>query len=214
MFDLLTGRLFPAKEEAAAPKTLKTPGSVLLGFTFAVLAGLLFGYDIGSTSSVVQSIGSLIPLSAFQISFLTCSSLIGATVSSIAMIWYADVLGRRGCLLWASACFALGTAISITAPASVVYAWVAVGKLVYGVGIALAMNGAPAYIAEIAPAHIRGTLIALKEGFIVGGMVLGCACAIVSRSLALGPLAMPTSPSPHRLDPSASVDMACPLLAP
>ena len=33
-------------------------------------------------------------------------------------------------------------------------------------------HGAPIYIAETAPAHLRGTLISLKEVFIVGGILL------------------------------------------
>ena len=35
------------------------------------------------------------------------------------------------------------------------------------------MHGAPMYIAETAPASVRGLLISLKEGFIVGGILLG-----------------------------------------
>ena len=49
------------------------------------------------------------------------------------------------------------------------------GRIIYGVGIAFSMNAAPTYIAEIAPPSIRGRLVSLKEGFIVGGILLGFA---------------------------------------
>ena len=35
------------------------------------------------------------------------------------------------------------------------------------------MHGAPAYISEMAPTSIRGTLISLKEAFVVLGVVAG-----------------------------------------
>jgi len=44
---------------------------------------------------------------------------------------------------------------------------------VYGLGIGFAMHGAPVYIAETAPSKVRGLLISLKEGFIVGGILVG-----------------------------------------
>lgn len=47
------------------------------------------------------------------------------------------------------------------------------GRILYGLGIGFAMHAAPAYIAETAPAKLRGLLISLKEAFIVGGILLG-----------------------------------------
>ena len=34
------------------------------------------------------------------------------------------------------------------------------------------MHAAPMYIAETSPPSVRGTLISLKEGFIVGGILV------------------------------------------
>ncbi len=47
------------------------------------------------------------------------------------------------------------------------------GRTLFGVGIGFAMHAAPAYIAETAPTAVRGLLISLKEGFVVGGILLG-----------------------------------------
>eukprot|EP00898_Chlorokybus_atmophyticus_P004663 jgi/Chlat1/5198/Chrsp33S08972 len=47
------------------------------------------------------------------------------------------------------------------------------GRCIYGVGIGLAMHAAPMYIAESCPSQVRGTLISLKECFIVAGILLG-----------------------------------------
>lgn len=48
-----------------------------------------------------------------------------------------------------------------------------IGRLIYGFGIGMAMHAAPMYIAETCPVEIRGTLISMKEAFIVLGMLLG-----------------------------------------
>lgn len=46
-------------------------------------------------------------------------------------------------------------------------------RTLYGLGIGFAMHAAPAYIAETSPPSVRGLLISLKEGAIVGGILLG-----------------------------------------
>ncbi|EFJ07313.1 hypothetical protein SELMODRAFT_133784, partial [Selaginella moellendorffii] len=45
--------------------------------------------------------------------------------------------------------------------------------LAFGFGIGLAMHGAPMYISETSPSKVRGTLVSLKEAFIVLGILLG-----------------------------------------
>ena len=49
------------------------------------------------------------------------------------------------------------------------------GRVVYGVGIGLAMHGAPMYIAETAPPAMRGALVSGKEAIIVFGILCGYA---------------------------------------
>ena len=58
-------------------------------------------------------------------------------------------------------------------------------RAIYGVGIAFSMHAAPVYISEMSPAAVRGLLIALKEAFIVLGILGGFAAA------AIGPAALP-----------------------
>lgn len=45
--------------------------------------------------------------------------------------------------------------------------------MVIGAGLCVkAMHGAPLYIAETSPSQIRGTLVSLKEAFIVLGILV------------------------------------------
>ena len=49
------------------------------------------------------------------------------------------------------------------------------GRIIYGLGIGVAMHVAPLFIAETSPREICGKLDSLKVAAIVGGIVLGYA---------------------------------------
>ncbi|KAL8140326.1 hypothetical protein V2J09_006347 [Rumex salicifolius] len=146
-------------------------------FLFPALGGLLFGYDIGATSGATIAIQSpelsgttWFSLSAIQLGLVVSGSLYGALLGSVLVFPIADFLGRRRELIIASILYALGGLVTAYAPGLEV---LLAGRLLYGLGIGLAMHGAPLYIAETCPSQIRGTLISLKELFIVLGILLG-----------------------------------------
>ncbi|KAI5056670.1 hypothetical protein GOP47_0028488 [Adiantum capillus-veneris] len=151
--------------------------STILPFLFPALGGSLYGYDIGATSGASISLESAslsgtdwYDLSSVQTGLVESGSLYGALIGSILAFTVADFLGRRRELIAAAACYVLGGLIEAVAPN---FAVLVVGRLVYGFGIGMAMHGAPMYIAETCPVEIRGTLISMKEAFIVLGMLLG-----------------------------------------
>ncbi|XP_057483123.1 D-xylose-proton symporter-like 3, chloroplastic [Actinidia eriantha] len=151
--------------------------SVILPFLFPALGGLLFGYDIGATSGATISLQSpelsgtaWFNLSAVQLGLVVSGSLYGALLGSLLVYPISDFLGRRRELIIAAVLYALGGLITSNAPGLGV---LLIGRLIYGLGIGLAMHGAPLYIAETCPSQIRGTLISLKELFIVLGILLG-----------------------------------------
>ncbi|KAK9279649.1 hypothetical protein L1049_013329 [Liquidambar formosana] len=151
--------------------------SVILPFLFPALGGLLFGYDIGATSGATISIQSpelsgttWFNLSAVQLGLLVSGSLYGALLGSLLVYPIADFLGRRRELITAAGLYVSGGMLTAFAPDLGV---LLIGRLLYGLGIGLAMHGAPLYIAETCPSQIRGTLISLKELFIVLGILLG-----------------------------------------
>ncbi|KAL5168825.1 D-xylose-proton symporter-like 2 [Glycine soja] len=150
--------------------------AAILPFLFPALGGLLFGYDIGATSSATISIQSptlsgvsWYKLSSVEIGLLTSGSLYGALIGSLLAFNVADFLGRRKELIGAAVVYLVGALVTALAPNFPV---LVLGRLVFGIGIGLAMHAAPMYIAETAPTPIRGQLISLKEFFIVLGMVV------------------------------------------
>ncbi|XP_062212869.1 D-xylose-proton symporter-like 3, chloroplastic [Phragmites australis] len=167
------GRGAAAEGEAAAFSW----APVILPFLFPALGGLLFGYDIGATSGATISLQSAdlsgttwFSLSSVQLGLVASGSLYGALGGSILAYRIADFLGRRIELVTAAVLYILGALVTGFAPNFVV---LIIGRLLYGIGIGLAMHGAPLYIAETSPPQIRGTLISLKELFIVLGILFG-----------------------------------------
>ncbi|KAF3335954.1 D-xylose-proton symporter-like 2 [Carex littledalei] len=151
--------------------------AAILPFLFPALGGLLYGYDIGATSGATISLQSQslsgtrwYNLSSLQIGLVVSGSLYGALIGSALAFTVADFLGRRRELILSSLLYLTGALLTAFAPYFTV---LVVGRFIYGFGIGLAMHAAPMYIAETAPSQIRGTLISLKEFFIVLGMLLG-----------------------------------------
>ncbi|KAL6636620.1 hypothetical protein ACP70R_024192 [Stipagrostis hirtigluma subsp. patula] len=150
---------------------------VIIPFLFPALGGLLFGYDIGATSGATVSLQSAdlsgttwFSLSSVQLGLVASGSLYGALGGSILAYKVADFLGRRIELVTAATLYILGALVTGLAPDFTV---LVIGRILYGIGIGLAMHGAPLYIAETSPSQIRGTLISCKELFIVLGILFG-----------------------------------------
>lgn len=162
--------------------------AVFLIFIFPAIGGMLFGYDIGATSTVIPQLTSednsgvkwhgIVNDSSFLQGAITAVGMVGAMLSSLYCFQVADILGRRMELLIAATLYAGGAAIEfISGDASFDstsgITTLMIGRLVYGFGCGFCMHGAPAYIGEMAPYQIRGLLVSLKEAFIVVGITLG-----------------------------------------
>ncbi|XP_021725807.1 D-xylose-proton symporter-like 2 [Chenopodium quinoa] len=151
--------------------------SCILPFLFPALGGLLFGYDIGATSSATISIKSptlsgttWYDLTSVEVGLISSGSLYGALIGSVLAFKIADIIGRRRELITSSVLYLVGALITAIGPN---FAILMIGRFIYGIGIGLAMHAAPMYISETAPSHLRGRVISLKEFFIIIGMVLG-----------------------------------------
>lgn len=151
----------------------------------ATLGGLLFGYDTAVISGADKSI------QAFLIEGLGLNSLAhGATISS-ALIGciigggisglLASKLGRKKTLLLAALLFfvsALGSGnpeflfFTKGEPTMGLLYMFNFYRVIGGIGVGLASAVSPMYIGEIAPADIRGRLVALNQFAIIFGMLV------------------------------------------
>ena len=161
----------------AGPASISFHAQVL-PFAVPALGGLLFGYDIGATSGAVVNLTDAAlsgvawgpAMDAAAQGLLVSGSLAGALGGSVLGLTFGDALGRRREMLLAAACYIAAAAGEALAPG---YWPLVAARALYGIGIGFAMHVAPLYLGETAPSAVRGTLVSLKEGVIVGGILLG-----------------------------------------
>ena len=162
--------------------------SSFLIFIFPASGGLLFGYDIGSTSASIIQIQSksysgimwweAIHGSSLLQGVITSIGMLGAVMGCLICFKVADRIGRRWTIITAACLYCLGSIIEFISgdpdwDINIGLTVLLLGRLLYGFGCGFAMQGAPSYIGEMAPTQIRGLLISMKEAFIVLGMLLG-----------------------------------------
>lgn len=138
----------------------------------AALGGFLFGFDTAVISGAVDSIKSVeygFGLTSGELGFAVASVLLGSALGA----WYAGVaamkFGRVRVMLTAAFLFsvsALGSALAGSLWSFVVW------RFIGGLGVGIAAVIAPAYIAEVAPAHLRGRLGSLQQLAIAIGLFI------------------------------------------
>ncbi|MGH3682718.1 MAG: sugar porter family MFS transporter [Natronosporangium sp.] len=153
--------------KAETPEAPAPIGPVLMVAITAALGGFLFGYDTAVINGAVDAVRADFGMSAGLTGFVVSSALIGAGVGAWFAGPLADRFGRVRIMLAAAALFlvsSIGSALAID-PITLT-AW----RLVGGLAVGAASVIAPAYIAEIAPARVRGRLGSLQQLAIVTGI--------------------------------------------
>jgi len=135
----------------------------------SALGGFLFGYDwvvIGGAKPFYEEYFHL--TSSFQIGWAMSNALVGSLIGAAVSGFITDKIGRKKVLIIAGMLFtisALGTALS---QSFTFFVWL---RILGGVGIGLASNVSPMYIAEIAPPRHRGQLVSINQLTIVIGIL-------------------------------------------
>ncbi|XP_072179176.1 proton myo-inositol cotransporter-like [Diadema setosum] len=137
---------------------------VLAGF--AAISGFLFGYDTGVVSGAMILLKEEFNLSTIWQEMIVSVTIAAAALSALCGGFLNDILGRRGVILVASTVFTAGALCMALATGKEM---LLVGRLIVGIGVGLASMTVPMYIAEIAPAYIRGRLVTINNLFITGG---------------------------------------------
>jgi SP family sugar:H+ symporter-like MFS transporter len=133
----------------------------------AALGGFLFGYDSAVINGAVSAIGDQFDVSSGVLGFAVASALLGAAAGALTAGRVADKLGRLSVMKVAAVLFAISAIGAGLAP----NLWLLiVFRIIGGLGVGFASVIAPAYIAEIAPARIRGRLGSLQQLAIVIGI--------------------------------------------
>lgn len=135
----------------------------------AALAGLLFGYDTGIISGAIFFIRSSFSLNVFTTELVVAVVLLGAALGSICSAKLSNVLGRKTIIKIDAVIFMISTLFSALAPN---LSCLILARLVVGIAIGIACYIVPLYISELAPAHLRGRLVAYNTIAVTGGIVV------------------------------------------
>ena len=156
-------------QAAAVPAPSTNVGYVVLIAAAAALGGFLFGFDTAVINGAVLALKSEFNTTSVGIGLSVSLALLGSAAGAFVAGPLADRIGRVRCMVIAAILFTV-SAIGSGAP-------VGIGDFIFwrilgGIGVGAASVIAPAYIAEVSPAEIRGRLGSLQQLAIVVGIFI------------------------------------------
>lgn len=137
----------------------------------AAMGGLLFGYDwvvVGGAKPFYEPFFHITDQTPLLRGWAQSSALFGCIFGAILSGMLADRFGRKRLLILSGLLFvvsAVWTALSTT------FFTYNTARILGGLGIGLASNLSPMYIAEISPAAMRGKLVSINQLTIVIGIL-------------------------------------------
>jgi major inositol transporter-like SP family MFS transporter len=135
----------------------------------ATLGGLLFGYDTGVISGALLYMKSELNLTAVTQGLVVSCLLFGAAVGALVGGKLADALGRRRSLQICAVTFLIGALGSSLSPT---WHWMVLARTTLGLAVGAAAAIVPVFLAEMAPARVRGRMVTINELMIVSGQLL------------------------------------------
>jgi sugar porter (SP) family MFS transporter len=135
----------------------------------AAMGGLLFGYDWVVIGGAKPFFEKYFQLTSGELSgWANSCALLGCLFGSILSGGLSDKFGRKKLLIGSAVLFAVSSVLTGWAGT---FTWFVIWRIVGGIAIGMASNLSPMYIAEVAPAHLRGRLVAINQLTIVIGIL-------------------------------------------
>lgn len=144
-------------------------GFVYMVSAVAALGGLLFGFDTAVIAGAIGFMKAQFTLNDVQTGFVASCVLIGCASGAALAGVLADRFGRKKVLILSALFFAL-SAVGAAVPRTITEFILA--RYIGGLGIGIASMLSPLYIAEVAPARIRGSLVSLNQFAIISGILI------------------------------------------
>ena len=163
------------RETRARHRGLAQPGpadlsaATRVGLT-AASVGIIYGYDLSCIAGALLFITDDFGLTTQQQELLTTTAVVGQIAGALAAGPLANAIGRKKSMVLITlgyAVFALLGASAVSMP------MLLVARLLLGLTIGVSVVVVPVYIAESAPAAVRGSLSAAYQLTTVSGVVLG-----------------------------------------
>ena len=142
---------------------------LLRSIVVGALGGLLFGFDTAVIAGTTHSLSRVYSLTPEQLGFTVASALVGTVIGSMLAGIPGEKLGGRESLRIMAVLYivsAVGCAAAWNWPSLVIF------RFIGGLGIGGSSVIGPVYIAELAPARLRGRLVAIFQMNIVIGILV------------------------------------------
>ena len=151
------------------------PTNFRMGFLWmiclvAAMGGLLFGYDwvvIGGAKPFYELYFNIAD-SPFMQGLAMSAALFGCLIGVAASGMLTDRYGRKWLLVLSAFLFTASSIGTALAPDFITFN---IARLIGGIGIGLASNLSPMYIAEISPAQMRGQFVSINQLTVVIGIL-------------------------------------------
>ncbi|MFJ8751956.1 MFS transporter [Streptomyces sp. NPDC102441] len=151
----------------------RTPAAVYAVSAVSALGGLLFGYDTGIISGALLHLRDDLRLNSSEQEMVVSVILLGAMAGALVSGRLAARHGRRRVVIAVAVVFGLGAGAAAAAPD--VNSLIA-ARFVLGLAVGGASSMVPVYIAELAPARIRGRLMVLFQLMVAIGQLIAYLC--------------------------------------
>jgi MFS transporter, SP family, galactose:H+ symporter len=142
---------------------------LLVGLT-AASVGVIYGYDLSNIAGALLFITDQFGLSTRQQELVTTAAVVGQIGGAIGGGVLANAVGRKKSMVLVAASYAAFTllsAISISVPMLLA----ARGLLGLTIGVSIVV--VPVFVAESAPARVRGSLLVAYQVATVAGIIIG-----------------------------------------
>ncbi len=172
-FEETKGLSLPAIEQRYLDRAKVRKPSRFIYYAISTVAagnGFLIGYNLAIIAGALVFITPQWHLSAWEQGFLVSSVVGGLLIGTLSSGKSADFFGRRYLLMSTAALLVAGSFGCALAPS---FKYLVMARIVSGFALGLTTIAAAVYVAEIAPAEIRGRLLTIDEITIAVGTIVG-----------------------------------------
>ena len=164
------------------PAQLQARKRATLFALIATLGPFFYGFEGMVLNGAIAAVGNEFKLGPLASGVAGAAGIIGGIIGALFAGRISDKIGRKTTLMFVGPFLLFEAIFGAFSPVLGGYSFLIFCRVLGGIGFGAATTVAPGYVAEIAPADIRGRLIGFRQlAIIVGLFFAGCVNFIMGR---------------------------------